>query len=407
MAYLALEGTGQNEGSSHRMRRCGLPEECMDMWKRLSPVAVVLTVFMLLPACRTGTPSAVGSPSYTPRAPYTQLAVESPSVQPTQTEPANTMSPEGIATAQAVAEVESLYHTGVDAFQAGAWWQAADYFRQVMLFDPQHQDAGRMLAEAQAKLGSLVFTRGGRDGTVYSISPAGGLEAPLFRAEGAEHLVWSPDESLIAYLETRQGRLGVMRADGSERRVLLVADQIEDLDWSPDGGSIVFTAYSSGLGIISSAGGTPRMLPCTMSHTPRSVSWSPDGGTIVFGDFVVGGRDVTFITDPQGRSCRELPLFQWQVDLAWAPHGEKVSFRTERFAEGAHGVEIAEPDGSNRLLAVDRPYHDNGAIVWSPDGQYLSFVDGGGVYAFIPATQALFKIVENVYEFDSLDWLSQ
>ncbi|MCB2158441.1 MAG: PD40 domain-containing protein, partial [Rhodobacteraceae bacterium] len=62
--------------------------------------------------------------------------------------------------------------------------------------------------------------------------------------------VWSPRGDLIAFTKQNAGRfhIGVMRADGSEERLLTASFLDEGPTWAPNGRVIMFTRESAGAG---------------------------------------------------------------------------------------------------------------------------------------------------------------
>lgn len=110
---------------------------------------------------------------------------------------------------------------------------------------------------------------------------------------------WSPDSRRIAFSATRDPDLG--SADTSTLYIVSIADKYvkklietggphQNPVWSPDGQRIAFTTsngekffyYSdSRIAVVSSDGGTPKVLTAAFDEDPRLQDWGPDG--IYFG----------------------------------------------------------------------------------------------------------------------------
>lgn len=127
------------------------------------------------------------------------------------------------------------------------------------------------------------------DGTdVYVIGRDGSDKHVLPRVRGglASSPSWSPTDDLVVYLDGEG--VGVARADGSGRRVIVVGNEMafaQEPEWSPDGRhvSFVWTGLGDPRGFVSTIciasidGGPPWRVPVTTPLETHAPLWSPNG----------------------------------------------------------------------------------------------------------------------------------
>ena len=186
------------------------------------------------------------------------------------------------------------------------------------------------------------------------------------------HPAWSPDGEEIAYIA--DGKLSVMRADGSNARVL--APSLEAINaapvWSPDGSRIAFVGVQQdsepryAVYTVRSHGTDLTKLGATVSVP----SWSPDGSRIAFlmpeegvevGLFTLGSDG----TDPlKVWSLGESDI--WVDNLSWSPDGDAILFSS---ADGKVVVVNLE-DVEERVLARAAGRW----AAWSADGARFAVV---------------------------------
>jgi Tol biopolymer transport system component len=188
----------------------------------------------------------------------------------------------------------------------------------------------------------LVYQREAFDANIYRI-PGPGQEAGRWPRPGSlpTRLVssfreeidpqFSPDGKKIAFASSRSGgnQIWVCDSDGSN------AVSLTDLPagvgcgsarWSPDGKQIAFDSmkegspYISGVYVVSTEGGTPRLLT-SGGYSEVRPSWSRDGRWIYFGSNRSGdweiwkvpseGGSAVRVTQKGGREAFESPDGQW------------------------------------------------------------------------------------------------
>jgi Tol biopolymer transport system component len=226
------------------------------------------------------------------------------------------------------------------------------------------------------------------DFRLYRLAPVGGSVRPIPRLKG-RHPAWSPDGSLIAYVDLGW-RLVVARADGRRVRPL-TRDQYlyRDPAWSPDGSRIAvkrFTQRRAAGDIVVVNVTTTRMQRLTRTWQDESEpAWSPDGAVITFvGNRVgdgVGDREL-FVISPDGRRLRQLTLNDFEdVSPAWSPDGSLIAFVSGR-KPGQFNPELwtMRADGSDERRVQPAaapggfPSWADEEPSWSPDGQWLVYV---------------------------------
>ena len=176
----------------------------------------------------------------------------------------------------------------------------------------------------------LLYTA--HDGSLQVVDIHGGppqvIASP--KANPGSYYAWSPDGAHIAYIRL-QGppwAIGMMASDGSDQHVLLdLSDQtvgeLAPLVWSPDGSTLAFSLNPTccdedqgKIGIVRADGtGFELITPNDGSWGP---SWSPNGQRIAF---IRDGR--IFTMAPDGTGVRKVPGAQPSgYDLGWNPAGE-------------------------------------------------------------------------------------
>ena len=196
---------------------------------------------------------------------------------------------------------------------------------------------------------------------------------------------WSPDGSLIAYIDQRAS-LWLVRPDGSGRRLRLPASQLGSvgLSWSPDGEEIAIVSpgpspSSRGVGcgdlalyIVAIGGGPPKRVSPPRRGIGCGVAWSPTGGAIAYGD---GGEDLGVISRNGGRP--RLLLTSGVGAPQWSPDGTRLAaptvihlggLRTRRYSR----ITVVNADGSDPRVLTDHAYTEY-PFAWSPDSRQILY----------------------------------
>ena len=187
---------------------------------------------------------------------------------------------------------------------------------------------------------------------------------------------WSPDGERVAYtvLNGNKIELWVEEQDGSSNHRLV--DDVDRWEWLPDGERIAYTVQRK-LWVVKADGSDARML----AHDIESGDWewSPDGEriayTVVERDFS-GSREAKelWIAEVDGSDARRLTgdfAYSWE----WSPDSEHIAFESRTWQYGkwlGTGLWVAGADGSApRRLTGD--VADSWKWRWSPDGERIAY----------------------------------
>ncbi|HEV3049918.1 MAG TPA: hypothetical protein VGX50_06405, partial [Longimicrobium sp.] len=171
------------------------------------------------------------------------------------------------------------------------------------------------------ELGEIVFCRGGPTScSLTTINPDGSGALPI-TPTGMADPSWSPDGSVIAYLNSRDQNveLYLWTRDGSTRLTRTEGRTEFSPAWSPDGTRIVFGGFQAsrrGLYIINADGTGERQL--LDGYDAWRPDWSPDGRSIVYQD----GREIAVMSVDGG----EPTMLAFGESPAWSPDGTRIAF---------------------------------------------------------------------------------
>jgi Tol biopolymer transport system component len=205
---------------------------------------------------------------------------------------------------------------------------------------------------------------------------------------GVRHPVWSPDGRFIAAARENasdDSRIVVMRADGSDPRVISAGNGDVGPVWSPDGHWIAYRFRPPGaeeeLWVVHPDGRRAHRVVRGVHDSP--IAWSPDG-RITFSRAVGGDVIRLFSVQPDGRALHRLRGADGVADLgpAWSGSGRALVYsadpnqqtRTGRAADGtavdgtrAGHLVAADPSGRiRRTLTAPPPGADDGSAALGP-----------------------------------------
>ncbi|MBA3717621.1 MAG: PD40 domain-containing protein [Actinobacteria bacterium] len=205
---------------------------------------------------------------------------------------------------------------------------------------------------------------------------------------------WSHDGKRIAYLrmsddlEDGTARLLVMNADGTDahqvRDVVATAGQIA---WSPDDDLLVFTAAPAGVWTVKADGSEPKRQ--IFAENAADPSWSVDGRIVIsrlighgLTSMNADGGDVRVLTHPKRQPKAVLP--DLHSHPAWSPDGKRIAFiwrvwlRTKDLLYPTT-IEIVNADGTGQRTLTKIFDESSTTLSWSPDGRFIAFTDLRGV----------------------------
>jgi Tol biopolymer transport system component/predicted Ser/Thr protein kinase len=303
-----------------------------------------------------------------------------------------------------------------------------------------HDDADHLSPRWSADSSSLIYfspsPEANGQGQVWEIPALGGTPRPIVSSLIPADL--SHHDKQIAYLRENQGQieLTVADGDGSSARLInrLPGDYIySNLRWSPDDRMLGYQGgrtFDYDVFYVPISGGEPHRI--TQDGNPEAgFSWLPDSSGVIFsssrGDTVLYMRimnlwlsrlrnstpqqltfgETSYISpdvDREGNvvASRDRPQFDvWRYPVDGTPQdnvrrGVQVTHQTGAVQtpsvapddreivylsdSGGHGnLWILQPEtGKTRQLTFEQdPRTALGVPVWSPDGQYIAYVNRG------------------------------
>ncbi len=254
-------------------------------------------------------------------------------------------------------------------------------------------------ATPSKRVGTIAFIRlvDGPDygGRLFVVRPDGGGLRPLTpQGTTVWSYAWSPDGTLIAYLDERFS-VWLVRRDGAGRRMLLPSSRLRSfgLSWSPDGKSIAIVApgpnanparaacATLALYVVPVGGSKPVLVSAPRRGIGCGVAWSPSGGEIAYGH---GGEVLGVISRSGGRP--RLLLTSGVGAPQWSPDGTKLAAPTVihlggRRADRYHRITAVGADGGDPHVVTDHAYTEY-PFAWSPDSRHILYgrEDRLGIY---------------------------
>jgi Tol biopolymer transport system component len=267
----------------------------------------------------------------------------------------------------------------------------------------------------------IAYQRG--DGVrwdIFAVPADGGTPRQLTHENGQIHgLAWRPDSSGIVYSSSRGATMPYLPTlglwelaleSGEPRRIApadlsylhpdihasgtMVASRLQmhfDL-WKYPADAAPLDNVRRGLRLTNQTG---QVQTPTVGRSDREIAFLSDSG----------GRANLWVTTPETGEVRQI-TYERDPDVAlgvpiWSPDGEWIAFVSSRGNLGlGFGVWVVKPDGGNLRSVASRGL----GVTWSPDAQWLYYVEGGVLYK-VPTvggapTQVRPGAVRNVVGYD-------
>lgn len=229
-----------------------------------------------------------------------------------------------------------------------------------------------------------------RPTSVMTMSPDGSHRKMVTRARagrdaGPTSLAFSPDGRWMVFdrracAETCRHNVGVMRSDGSGKRLLTHRRHRADTNFgfSPDGSLIGFTRDARSIFVADAHGGRPeRLVRYGVGVAATGAAFSPDGKSVLFDKFEAHYRDGVGTSTEHvcviAIASREESCLAEGSSPRWAPDGQSIVFTDP---DGT-GISTMRPDGSGQAPLIPGPSRMR-PLAFSPDGEHLAFLREAG-----------------------------
>ena len=148
-------------------------------------------------------------------------------------------------------------------------------------------------------------------------------------------------------------------------------------DWSPDGTKFAYTTEQQGTVRVFdlTTHRISTIVPCDVPPLDRTdcmlnLAWSPDGTRIALS----GSRGLDLI-DPDGSNRTTLIARGYVGPSTWSPDGSTIAFTANFASPNRQAVYEVDADGSNLRVLFEQPGSAGpGGLRWSPDGSRIAYL---------------------------------
>lgn len=204
-------------------------------------------------------------------------------------------------------------------------------------------------------------------------------------------LGWSPDGSLLAFLEGAEpGVIRVANADGTSARTLVDGGGsfTEFEGWSADGYELAFSLEvidpdtgesRSELRAVDLAG-AQRLLYSQVGETSFSATWSPSSHELAYRR--LGQDSGIAVVDTDSGATKVVANAEFPGGPVWSPDSTKLLFSRGDGA-GHNSLAVTELAGSTTSQLVSTgliAYEQVASYSWSPAGDRVAWLDAKGLF---------------------------
>ena len=192
------------------------------------------------------------------------------------------------------------------------------------------------------------------------------------------------DQGFIVFVTGNEGDrdIAVIRPDGTDYQ-LIIGHEADDFApvWSSDGRRLAYLSNRDGnvevyvTLVIDSKGDFSQELSMRVTNTgvdETEVIWSPDGKRIAYVSPDGMNNSHLYWVDLDSLRPNRLIFDKYaEIDPAWSPSGEWISFTVLDSEGTSQGIFMRNPGGVNSLQVTQTADYSS---TWSPDGKKLAFV---------------------------------
>lgn len=220
---------------------------------------------------------------------------------------------------------------------------------------------------------------------VYVMDRDGSQQRRLTNSPGLDSSPqWSPDGKQLAFISDRDGALNVHLLDlksGETNSLTHTKTGIVWPRWSPDGSHISFlenNLHSNSLAVIRADGSDRRTLVINPKEFISDSAWSPDGKRIAYAYDTKRGINIFTVEVGSAKTKQLTTSTNLDIHPTWSPDGQSILFLSSRDDGTRQQIYVMNDDGSNQHRIIETG-HEEMNVTWSADGKYIfdtSYRDG-------------------------------